>query len=70
MPTLYKTKVVGSDVSAKITFENALDVTPVDSSTRSAQTRAAVKFITDVIPNVLGTWNANSGKPDYLHATK
>ena len=58
VPTLYKTKVVGSDVSAKITFENALDVTPVDSSTRSAQTRAAVKFITDVIPNVLGTWNA------------
>ena len=25
VPTLYKTKVVGSDVSAKITFENALD---------------------------------------------
>ena len=70
VPTLYKTKVVGSDVSAKITFENALDVTPVDSSTRSAQTRAAVKFITDVIPNVLGTWNANSGKPDYLDAPK
>ena len=70
VPTLYKTKVVGSDVSAKITFENALDVTPVDSSTRSAQTRAAVKFITDVIPNVLGTWNANSGKPDYLDASK
>ena len=70
VPTLYKTKVVGSDVSAKITFENALDVTAVDSSTRSAQTRAAVKFITDVIPNVLGTWNANSGKPDYLDASK
>ena len=70
VPTLYKTKVVGSDVSAKITFENALDVTPVDSSTRGAQTRAAVKFITDVIPNVLGTWNANSGKPDYLDASK
>ena len=70
VPTLYKTKVVGSDVSAKITFENVLDVTPVDSSTRSAQTRAAVKFITDVIPNVLGTWNANSGKPDYLDASK
>ena len=70
VPTLYKTKVVGSDVSAKITFENALDLTPVDSSTRSAQTRAAVKFITDVIPNVLGTWNANSGKPDYLDASK
>ena len=66
VPTLYKTKVVGSDVSAKITFENVLDVTPVDSSTRSAQTRAAVKFITDV----LGTWNANSGKPDYLDASK
>ena len=37
---------------------------------RSAQTRAAVKFITDVIPNVLGTWNANLGKPDYLDASK
>lgn len=70
VPTLYKTKVVGSDVSAKITFENALDVTAVNSSTRSVQTRAAVKFITDVIPNVLGTWNANSGKPDYLDASK
>ena len=50
VPTLYKTKVVGSDVSAKITFENALDVTPVDSSTRSAQTRAAVKYITTYFP--------------------
>ena len=70
VPTLYKTKVVGSDVSAKITFENALDVTPVDSSTRSAQTRAAVKFITDVIPNVLGTWNVNTGRPNYLDASK
>ena len=29
-----------------------------------------MKFITDVIPNVLGTWNANSGKPDYLDASK
>ena len=29
-----------------------------------------MKFITDVIPNVLGTWNANSGKPDYLDAPK
>ena len=70
MPTLYKTKVVGSDVSAKITFENALDVTAVDSSTRSAQTRSSLKFITNVIPNVLGTWNVNTGRPNYLDASK
>ena len=48
VPTLYKTKVVGSDVSAKITFENALNV----------------------IPNVLGTWNVNTGRPNYLDASK
>jgi LruC domain-containing protein len=65
VPTLYKTKVVGSDVSAKITFENALDVTPVD-----AQTRSSLKFITNVIPNVLGTWNVNTGRPNYLDASK
>ena len=70
VPTLYKTKVVGSDVSAKITFENARDVTPVDSSTRSAQTRSSLKFITNVIPNVLGTWNVNTGRPNYLDASK
>ncbi len=70
VPTLYKTKVVGSDVSAKITFENALDVTPVDSSTRSAQTRFSLKFITNVIPNVLGTWNVNTGRPNYLDTSK
>lgn len=70
VPTLYKTKVVGSDVSAKITFENALDVTPVDSSTRSAQTRSSLKFITNVIPNVLGTWNVNTGRPNYLDASQ
>lgn len=70
VPTLYKTKVVGSDISAKITFENALDVTPVDSSTRSAQTRSSLKFITNVIPNVLGTWNVNTGRPNYLDASK
>jgi len=70
VPTLYKTKVVGSDVSAKITFENVLDVTPVDSSTRSAQTRSSLKFITNVIPNVLGTWNVNTGRPNYLDASK
>ena len=70
VPTLYKTKVVGSDVSAKITFENALDVTAVDSSTRSAQTRSSLKFITNVIPNVLGTWNVNTGRPNYLDASK
>ena len=70
VPTLYKTKVVGSDVSAKITFENALDVTPVDSSTRSAQTRSSLKFITNVIPNVLGTWNVNTGRPNYLDPNK
>ena len=70
VPTLYKTKVVGSDVSAKIIFENALDVTPVDSSTRSAQTRSSLKFITNVIPNVLGTWNVNTGRPNYLDASK
>ena len=70
VPTLDKTKVVGSDVSAKITFENALDVTPVDSSTRSAQTRSSLKFITNVIPNVLGTWNVNTGRPNYLDASK
>ena len=70
VPTLYKTKVVGSDVSAKITFENALDVTPVDSSTRSAQTRSSLKFITNVIPNVLGAWNVNTGRPNYLDASK
>lgn len=70
VPTLYKTKVVGSDVSAKITFENALDVTPVDSSTRSAQTRSSLKFITNVIPNVLGTWNVNTGRPNYLDTSK
>ena len=70
VPTLYKTKVVGSDVSAKITFENALDVTPVDSSTRSAQTRSSLKFITNVIPNVLGTWNVNPGRPNYLDASQ
>ena len=70
VPTLYKTKVVGSDVSAKITFENAFDVTPVDSSTRSAQTRSSLKFITNVIPNVLGTWNVNTGRPNYLDTSK
>ena len=70
VPTLYKTKVVGSDVSTKITFENALDVTPVDSSTRSAQTRSSLKFITNVIPNVLGTWNVNTGRPNYLDTSK
>ena len=70
VPTLYKTKVVGSDVSAKITFENALDVTPVDSSTRSAQTRSSLKFITNVIPTVLGTWNVNTGRPNYLDASQ
>ena len=70
VPTLYKTKVVGSDVSAKITFENALDVTALDSSTRSAQTRSSLKFITNVIPNVLGTWNVNTGRPNYLDASK
>lgn len=70
VPTLYKTKVVGSDVSAKITFENALDVTAVDSSTRSAQTRSSLKFITNVIPNVLGTWNVNTGRPNYLDASQ
>lgn len=70
VPTLYKTKVVGSDVSAKITFENALDVTAANSLTRSVQTRSSVKFITDVIPNVLGAWNTNTGKPDYLNASK
>ena len=70
VPTLYKTKVVGSDVSAKITFKNALDVTPVDSSTRSAQTRSSLKFITNVIPNVLGTWNVNTGRPNYLDTSK
>ena len=70
VPTLYKTKVAGSDVSAKLTFENALDVTPVDSSTRSAQTRSSLKFITNVIPNVLGTWNVNTGRPNYLDASK
>ena len=70
VPTLYKTKVVGSDVSAKITFENALDVTAVDSSTRSAQTRSSLKFITNVIPNVLGTWNVNTGRPNYLDTSK
>ena len=70
VPTLYKTKIVGSDVSAEITFENALDVTPVDSSTRSAQTRSSLKFITNVIPNVLGTWNVNTGRPNYLDASK
>ena len=70
VPTLYKTKVVGSDVSAKITFENVLDVTPVDSSTRSAQTRSSLKFITNVIPNVLGTWNVNTGRPNYLDTSK
>ena len=70
VPTLYKTKVVGSDVSAKITFENALDVTALDSSTRSAQTRSSLKFITNVIPNVLGTWNVNTGRPNYLDTSK
>lgn len=70
VPTLYKTKIVGSDVSAEITFENALDVTAVDSSTRSAQTRSSLKFITNVIPNVLGTWNVNTGRPNYLDASK
>lgn len=70
VPTLYKTKVVGSDVSAKITFENALDVTAVNSSTRSVQTRSSLKFITNVIPNVLGTWNVNTGRPNYLDASK
>lgn len=70
VPTLAKTAVVGSDVSAKITFENALDVTAMESSTRSTQTRASVQFITDVIPNVLGTWNATTGRPDYLDPTK
>ena len=70
VPTLYKTKIVGSDVSAEITFENALDVTAVDSSTRSAQTRSSLKFITNVIPNVLGTWNVNTGRPNYLDAYK
>ena len=70
VPTLYKTKVVGSDVSAKITFENALDVTALDSSTRSAQTRSSLKFITNVIPNVLGTWNVNTGRPNYLDASQ
>ena len=70
VPTLYKTKVVGSDVSAKITFENALDVTAVNSSTRSVQTRSSLKFITNVIPNVLGTWNVNTGRPNHLDASK
>ena len=70
VPTLYKTKVVGSEVSAKITFENALDLTAVDSSTRSAQTRSSLKIITNVIPNVLGTWNVNTGRPNYLDASK
>jgi len=70
VPTLYKTEVVGSGVSAKITFKNALDVTAVDSSTRSAQTRASEQFITNVIPNILGTWNATTGRPDYLDPDK
>lgn len=46
------------------------DVTAVDSSTRSAQTRSSLKFITNVIPNVLGTWNVNTGRPNYLDASK
>lgn len=70
VPTLYKTEVTGSNVSAKITFENVLDITAVDSSTRSVQTRSSVKFITDVIPNVLGEWNSNTGKPNYLDGSK
>ena len=29
-----------------------------------------MKFITNVIPNVLGTWNVNTGRPNYLDASK
>ena len=70
VPTLYKTQVVGSNVSAQISFDNTLDITALDSSTRSVQTRSSVQFITNVIPNVLGTWNTNTGKPDYLDTSK
>ena len=65
VPTLYKTSVDNEAINAAITFENEIDLSALSS--KSAQSRAAKKFITDVIPNVLGTWNGQNGRPDYLN---
>lgn len=65
VPTLYKTSVDNGVINAAITFENEIDLSALSS--RSAQSRATKKFITDVIPNVLGTWNGQNGRPDYLN---
>lgn len=67
VPTLFKTNIVGAKIDARITFDNALDIT---SQTRSAQTRATASFIKAVIPNVLGDWNTNNGRPNYLNEAK
>lgn len=68
VPTLYKTSVDNEAINASITFENEIDLSALPS--RSAQSRATIKFITDVIPNVLGTWNKDTGRPEYLNDNK
>ncbi|WP_455667093.1 LruC domain-containing protein [Phocaeicola sp.] len=69
VPTLYKTEVSNGVINANITFENELDLSTM--SARSVGNRAApTEFITKVVPNTLGTWNATNGKPDYLNGNK
>lgn len=68
VPTLFKTNIADGKIEAEITFDNALDVT---AATQKSQTRSTtVNFITEVIPNVLGTWNAKNGRPNYLNDDK
>lgn len=68
VPTLYKTSVDNEAINAAITFENEIDLSALPS--RSAQPRATKKFITNVVPNVLGTWDNNNGWPNYLNNNK
>lgn len=67
VPTLFKTNIADAKAEATITFDNALDITAV---TRSTQTRANANFIKAIIPNVLGDWNTNNGRPNYLNEAK
>lgn len=66
VPTLFKTQVSNSGISADITFENQLDVT-TSSSTRGVQTRANANIATNY--KTIGTWT-NDGTPNYLDNSK
>lgn len=67
VPTLYKTEVADKAVNAIISFDNEIDVSTLSRSRAvSSRATATVDFIKKSVPNVLGTWNASTGKPDYL----